>query len=278
MPTQKTNQSLKTEQPIGIFDSGIGGLTVAHAIHQLMPAETLVYFGDTAHLPYGEKSTAAIKSYSLHIADFLLKHKCKIIVIACNTASAIAWKVVHDHVGSKIDVINVIDPVVNAVVKSKAKHVGVIGTNNTVKTNVYADKILEANNMLQVSSLATPLLAPMIEEGFFNNKISKTIINDYLSRPKLKNIDSLILACTHYPLIKSEIESYYKGKATIIDSAEIVAQHVKQVLQNKKLLNKGEARKHHFFVSDYTQSFEKSTRFFFKGKIKLELQNIWKAF
>lgn len=276
--TNKINVALSSSQAIGIFDSGIGGLTVAQAITKLMPAETIVYFGDTAHMPYGEKSPAAIKSYSLHIADLLLKHKCKIIVIACNTASAIAWNVVHEHVAGKVDVVNVIDPVVDAVIADKASHVGVIGTNNTIKANTYAYKIMAAKKTIVVSSLATPLLAPMIEEGFFNNKISRTIINDYLSRPKLKNIDALILACTHYPLIKPEIEAYYKGKTTIVDSAEIVAQHIKNVLQQKKLLHKGQARKHHFFVSDYTEAFEKSTRFFFKGKIKLEAQNIWKEF
>ena len=267
------------ENPIGVFDSGIGGLTVAGAIHKLLPKETLVYFGDTAHLPYGDKSPAAIKSYALHIADLLLEHKCKIIVIACNTASALAYNTVKDHVEGRVDVISVIEPVVNAVTHNAAlKTIGVIGTKATVKSDIYAQKISEKNKNITVESLATPLLAPMIEEGFFNNKISKTIIHDYLSRPKLKKIDALILGCTHYPLIKPEIESFYKGKTRIVDSAEIVAQHVKEVLSSKKLLNKGKAGRHHFYVSDYTKSFEESTKLFFKGKIKLELNNIWKEF
>ncbi|MBK8847040.1 MAG: glutamate racemase [Bacteroidetes bacterium] len=270
--------NVSANNPIGIFDSGIGGLTVASAIHTLMPNETLIYFGDTAHLPYGEKSAAAIKSYSLHIADLLLKHKCKMIVIACNTASAIAWQTVREHVAGSVEVINVIDPVVEDVCSLNLKHIGVIGTNNTVKTDIYAKKIMARNKSLQVSSLATPLLAPMIEEGFFNNKISKTIIHDYLSRAKLKNIKALILACTHYPLIKPEIESYYKSKVHIIDSAMIVAAFVKERLKAQKLLNSGKVRKHHFYVSDYTQSFEQSTRYFFKGRIKLEEMNIWKSF
>lgn len=267
------------QDPIGIFDSGIGGLTVANAINKLMPKESLIYFGDTAHLPYGEKSPAAIKSYAMYICDVLLKHHCKIIVIACNTASALAYQTVKDHVQGKVDVVSVIEPTVEFVTSNNLlKNIGVIATKATIKSDVYAQEIQKANKSISVESLATPLLAPMIEEGFFNNKISKTIINDYLSRPKLKKIDSLILACTHYPLIKPEIESFYKGKVKIIDSTEIVAQKVKSKLDKLQLLNKGKAAKHRFYVSDYTRSFEESTRLFFKGNIKLELMNIWKAF
>ncbi len=272
-------QTYKPSDPIGIFDSGIGGLTVANAIHQLLPNEAIIYFGDTAHLPYGDKSPAAIKSYSLHIADVLLKNRCKIIVIACNTASAIAYKTVKDHVEGAVEVVSVIEPTVEYVTAGNyTGRVGVIATKATIKSDVYAQEIKKVNSDVVVESLATPLLAPMIEEGFFNNKISKTIINDYLSRPKLKKIDTLILACTHYPLIKPEIESYYKGKVRIIDSTEIVAQKVKEKLAAARLLNKDKKGKHHFYVSDYTRSFEQSTKLFFKGNVKLELLNIWKAF
>lgn len=263
-------------RPLGIFDSGIGGLTVANAIHELMPNETLVYFGDTAHLPYGDKSPEAIKKWSVVISDFLLSHHCKAIIIACNTISSVAVEAVKRHVSNKAIVINVIDPVVDYVsAQAGAKHVGVIGTKATVKSDVYAKKLLARSKKMAVSSLATPLLAPMIEEGFFNNKISKTIINDYLSRPKLKNIDSLILGCTHYPLIRPEIEQYYKGRVNIFDSARIVAHHVQWVLDENNLLNQGKSQKHHFFISDYTSSFEQSTKIFFKGKIKLEHKNLW---
>ncbi|MFN5706262.1 MAG: glutamate racemase, partial [bacterium] len=120
-----------------------------------------------------------------------------------------------------------------------------------------------------------PLLAPMIEEGFFNNNISKTIINSYLEKPKLRKVDSLVLACTHYPLIKKEILEFYKREINILDSAEIVAQYVKKVLAKKKLLNTKKTGNHHFYVSDFTSSFEKSTKIFFKEKIHLELKNIW---
>ncbi len=264
-------------RPLGIFDSGIGGLTVASAINKLMPHEQIVYFGDTAHLPYGDKSPESIKKWALAISDFLMTYNCKVIVIACNSISSVAYDLIKDHIGNNAIIINVIDPVVDFVsTQPKLKSVGVIGTKATIKTDIYAKKIKSKNKKLQVASLATPLLAPMIEEGFFNNKISKTIINDYLSRPKLKGVDSLILGCTHYPLIKPEIEQYYKGKVTLFDTAGIVANYTKEILNTNGLLNNGKKMKHHFFVSDYTASFAESTKLFFKGKIKLEHNNLWK--
>jgi glutamate racemase len=263
--------------PIGIFDSGIGGLTVANAINKKLPNEKLIYFGDTAHLPYGDKSADSIKYYSIRIAKFLLDNNCKTIVIACNTASSLAYETVKDFVGKNALVINVIDPVVEkAATDDQYKKIGVIGTKGTIKSDVYSEKIKAVNNGIEVASLATPLLAPMIEEGFFNNKISRTVIQSYLEKPKLKKIDALILACTHYPLIKPEIEEYYKGEVNIYDSAEIVADYVKKALSGKKLLSKGQKPQHHFYVSDFTESFEKSTRFFFKTKIHLEEVSIWK--
>lgn len=269
--------SKPTVRPLGIFDSGIGGLTVASAIHELMPDETIIYFGDTAHLPYGDKSPEAINKWSVVISDFLLSLHCKAIIIACNTISSVAFETVKKHVGNRALVINVIDPVVDYVsAQTGSRHIGVIGTKATIKSDVYSAKLKAKSKKLAVSSLATPLLAPMIEEGFFNNKISKTIINDYLSRPKLKNIDSLILGCTHYPLIRPEIEQFYKGRVHIFDSARIVAHQVQWKLDEEKLLHQGKAAKHRFFISDYTASFEKSTKIFFKGKVKLEQKNLWK--
>jgi glutamate racemase len=264
--------------PIGIFDSGIGGLTVANAIHRLLPNETLIYFGDTAHLPYGDKAPESIRGYSAKITDYLLEQNCKMIVIACNTASSIAYETVKKQAGGNAIVVDVINPVVAEVsAMKKVKHVGVIGTRATVRSNAYAIRIEEKNPSMKVSSLATPLLAPMIEEGFFNNKISRTIINSYLSRPKIKKIDALILACTHYPLIKPEIVEYYKGNINIVDSADIVARHVKDLLEEGNLLNSDKAHKHRFYISDFTKSFEESTKIFFKGKIKLEHKNLWNS-
>lgn len=270
-------KQLRSNDPIGIFDSGIGGLTVASAITKQLPNEKIIYFGDTAHLPYGDKSPDSIKYYGIRISQFLLQRRCKLIVIACNTASSMAYETVKDFVGDQAHVVNVIDPVVDEVTSDKRiRRVGVIGTKGTIRSDIYSKKIKAARKNIEVPSLATPLLASMIEEGFFNNKISRTIINSYLSRPKLSKIDSLILACTHYPLIKPEIEEYYGGKVNIIDSAGVVAQHVRELLKKKNLLTKDKKPKHHFYVSDYTDSFEKSTKYFFRNKIHLEEVSIWK--
>lgn len=264
-------------RPIGVFDSGIGGLTVANAIKQLVPNEQLVYFGDTAHLPYGEKSPDSIRYYSLKIGNFLAEQDCKAIVIACNTASAYAYKDLQDVLGKRIPIINVIDPVVQHIAHDPThKQIGVIATKATIRSDMYAKKLRELKPDLKVASLATPLLVPMIEEGFFNNTISKAIIHAYLDKPKLKKIDSLILACTHYPLIRKEIEQYYNGRVYIVDSAEIVARYVKQILEMMDLLHGEEkAFQHRFYVSDLTPSFEQSTKIFFKEKIELEHKNIW---
>lgn len=276
MPSEKKTTANSANRPIGIFDSGIGGLTVANAIQKELPYESLVYFGDTAHLPYGDKSPDSIKYYSIRIAQFLLQQQCKMIVIACNTASSLAFETVKSFVDGKVPVINVIDPVVEHVIRTgKRKKIGVIGTKGTIKSDIYAKKIRSRNSKLDVASLATPLLAPMIEEGFFNNKISRTVIASYLSSRKLAKIDSLILACTHYPLIKKEVEEYYEEGVEIVDSAGVVAAHVKEVLKKSKQLAGKKKPVHHFYVSDFTKSFEESTKYFFKNKIHLEKSDIW---
>ena len=257
-------------KPIGIFDSGIGGLTVAGAIQKILPNEQLIYYGDTAHLPYGDKSSEAIKGYSINIARFLLSQNCKMIVIACNTASSHAYDLLKKEIGHQVPIVSVIEPVVNALVKAgKYRHVGIIGTKSTIQSGLYDRQINLADTRIKVSPLATPLLAPMIEEGYFDDNISHTVIREYLSSPKLKNIDSLVLACTHYPLIKTEISDYYKGKVDIINTAEIVADYVKDLLEQMDLLNLSPSKHHRFYVSDYTKSFEKSTRMFFGEKISL---------
>lgn len=265
------------ERPIGIFDSGIGGLTVASAIKKLLPNESFIYFGDTAHLPYGDKSPESIRHYVARITSYLLARKCKAIVIACNTATAHAYKTVVDICGPKIPVINVIDPVANYISENYNDcKVGVIGTKGTIQSRIYVHRIEKLNPTIKVLSNATPLLAPMIEEGFFNNSISQTVINNYLSKRTFGGIDALILGCTHYPLIKKEVEHFYKKEIEIIDSAKVVAQEVKTVLASKDLLNLSAAEaQYNFYISDYTESFERSTKTFFKEKIKLEEARIW---
>lgn len=268
--------TIKKEQPIGVFDSGIGGLTVAHAIRQLLPNESMIYFGDTAHLPYGDKSEAAIQAYSIKIADVLIRKGCKVIVIACNSASSAAYELLKEYVRKDIQIINVIDPMIELVSNSfTGKSVGLIGTKRTVQSGVYVRKIQGLEKDITVKSVATPLLAPMIEEGFFNNQISHEIIAQYLGDPELQGIEALILACTHYPLIKKEIKNYYGEQMTVLDSSETVAQALKTYLERENLLNADGTPAHQFMVSDYTESFEASARMFFKETVHLEKHPLW---
>lgn len=263
-------------QPIGIFDSGIGGLTVAHAIKERMPNESLVYFGDTAHLPYGDKSEAAIQAYSIKITDVLLKAGCKVIVIACNSASSAAYELLKEYVKRGVTVINVIDPMVNLVRKQFATgRVGLIGTKRTIGSGIYSRKLKENGSRVELVSLATPLLVPMIEEGFFDNNISHDIIHKYLSDPVFNNIDALVLACTHYPLIKNEINQYFNREVAILDSSEVIAEAVSNHLKINQIESFSRTADHRFFVSDFTPSFEASTRLFFGEQVKLELNAFW---
>jgi glutamate racemase len=267
---------LTKEQPIGVFDSGIGGLTVAYAIRTLLPYESMIYFGDTAHLPYGDKSEAAIQAYSVKIADVLIRKGCKVIVIACNSASSAAYELLKEYVRKDIKIINVIDPMIELVSEQfQGKHVGLIGTKRTVQSGVYVRKIQDLQKSISVSSVATPLLAPMIEEGFFNNQISHEIIAQYLGDPGLHGIEALILACTHYPLIKKEINNFYEKKLTVLDSSETVARALRIYLEKENLLNIENRPSHQFLVSDYTDSFEASARMFFKESVHLEKHPLW---
>jgi glutamate racemase len=264
--------SIQTERPIGIFDSGIGGLTVANAVLQALPNEDIIYFGDTAHLPYGDKSPENIRQYVMDIGAFLLSRNCKVIIIACNSASSVAYDMLVQQAGDKAIVINVIDPIVQYILQKGYKHVGVIGTRATIGSDVYRKKIYKVNSDITVYSLATPLLAPMIESGFFNGQISQLVIEKYLEDENLEDIETLVLACTHYPLIKEEIAQYYKDKnVEILASNEIVAAYVRCLLQEKGLTNPSDdPGEHRFFVSDYTESFDKTTQIFYGSHVTLE--------
>ncbi len=262
-------------QPIGIFDSGIGGLTVANAIHRALPNEHLIYFGDTVHLPYGDKSADAIRYYCLKISKFLLEQNCKMIVIACNSASSAAYDMLLDFFEGKALFVNVVDPLVNSVIANNYQNVGVIATKATINSSIYRNKIKSQNQKVKVNQLATPLLAPMIEEGFYSGTISKSVIANYLSNPDLQGIDALLLACTHYPLIKAEIDEYYDGKVTIMDSTDVVTSEVKRILAEENLLATTRTEDDQFYVSDYTTSFEETARNFYGADIKLEAKQIW---
>lgn len=271
---------MKNKRPIGIFDSGIGGLTVAKAIRDYLPNEDLIYFGDTAHFPYGDKEPSSIKAYADKITDFLIRQNCKAVIIACNTASAIAHEFLVEKYGGVVPIFDVISPVANHFIIHPAKRVGVIATKGTVGSGVYAKSIQAINKNIKVQSLATPLLAPMIEEGFFNNSISATVLNEYLSDAVLEEIESIILGCTHYPIIQKEVEVYFSQnnqKVEVLNSASLVAQAVKDALLKSNLSQNqsNEKVEHHFYVSDYTNSFEKSTKIFFGDLLKLEKLDLW---
>jgi len=261
----------KTSQPIGIFDSGIGGLTIAKAIVEKLPKESIVYFGDTAHLPYGEKSAEVICRYAKRIVDKLLLEKCKLILIACNSASAAAYDFLQEYIGDRALLINVIDPMVQFLkCHYQHKYVGLIGTKLTINSKIYHEKIRELGVDIKLHALATPLLVPAIEEGFFQHPIIDVLLEEYLSDKKLENIDALVLGCTHYPVIKKSIEEFYQKRIAIIDAAPIVAEEVKKVLKAHKLLSHGKKGNKHFFVSDYTAAFAKGAKMFFGENIKLE--------
>ena len=262
--------------PIGIFDSGTGGLTVAQAVKKLLPREDMIYFGDTAHLPYGDKSATTIQSYSIKITNALLERGCKAILIACNSASAAAFELVKEYVGSRALVVNVVDPVVDYVGKNHLHHkVGLIGTLQTVNSKVFEMKLNGKGADVNLAPLATPLLVPMIEEGFIHDKISHEIIAKYLTDDQLKDISALILGCTHYPIIKSDIKEFYKDSVELIDSANIVAQSLKQQLENLDLLTDVNDGHDQFLVSDFTPAFEKAAGLFFNKEIHLEKYPLW---
>ncbi len=267
---------MTASQPIGIFDSGIGGLTVAQSIARTLPNEQMIYFGDTAHLPYGDKSFEAIKSYAIHIADFLLEKKCKAILIACNTASAAAYDTLKEYVGCRALVMNVIDPLVDKVTNDRTiRKIGIIGTKATIASGVYEKKLKEKRKDLEVASLATALLASMIEAGFYNNSVSQAVINSYLSYPDFQDIQGIILACTHYPLIRSEIDFYFHQRIKVFDSTDIVAEKLLAELEKEKLLNESNKNSHEFYVSDFTPSFGQTARLFFGHDVQLKHHNIW---
>ena len=258
-------------RPIGIFDSGIGGLTIAKELHRVLPNESMLYFGDTAHLPYGDKSPETIIGYSVAIAEFLLKNNCKAVFIACNSASSTAYDAVVSHVPADVPVFNVIDPLIEYISKRfHAEKVGVIGTRATIGSHVFLNRIRAIDPSIILVEKSTGLLASMIEEGFHNNEISQAVIQAYLEDSRFEGIKALIPACTHYPLISNEIDDYFKHQVEVIDAPGIIAQQVKRALEENNQLSDSENPDLHFMVSDLTASFQKSAAIFFGEKVKLE--------
>ena len=272
--------------PIGIFDSGMGGLTVAKTITEYMPDENIVYFGDTAHTPWGDKSTAAIQAYAIKICDVLLQHQCKLIVIACHTASTAAYELIAEYVGKKAFVINVVDPLIKYIQQHHSnKKIGLIGTKQTVRSNTYKRRVDRLEQNIELVSLATPLLVPLIEEGFSEKHVTTSILQEYLSHPTLENIEALILGCTHYPLLKPMIQNFYQNKIDIIDASDMTAKILQEHLTLHNLLNlrkkseatneKDSASQRTFYVSDDNEFFETIAKLFFQKKIELKHYPLW---
>ncbi len=264
-----------SKAPIGIFDSGIGGLTVASSVSKAFPKESILYFGDTAHLPYGEKSIESIQKYAVEITEFLLEKGCKMIVIACNSASAAAYELLSENYGNRVPVVDVISPLVELISSKSYAKVGVMATKATVISDVYSKKLMELKPGIEVVNLAAGLLVTMIEEGFFNNDISNAVLHKYLTYPDFEDIEALLLACTHYPLLRPEIESFYKGRVAVYDSVDSVTEKIGRLLKSKNLRNESDEEPiRRFFVSDYTESFEQTTRIFYKNKVNLEVASL----
>jgi len=244
---------------IGIFDSGIGGLTVVRELMRQMPEHGIIYFGDTARYPYGNKSKQTIERYALEDARFLISKGAKIIVTACNTASALAIDALRKQID--LPLFEVVAPAVEKALQvTKNKRVGVIGTRGTIKSEIYKNKILELDAKTQVFSKACPLFAPLVEEGWTRRAETKRIIKAYLAPLKIKNIDTLILGCTHYPLLKSQIQKKAGKRVVLVDSAQEVVAGIKKFLNDNPEVDKNLARnaeKSQFYLSDlsdHTQS------------------------
>lgn len=243
--------------PIGIFDSGIGGLTVVRKIRERLPNERLIYFGDTARVPYGTKSQPTVRRYAADDTRLLLKYQPKMIVVACNTVSALALDVV-EHLGNGIPVLGVLKAGARlAVERSKTKHVGVIGTSATISSNAYPLEITKLDPSAEVYSKACPLFVPLAEEGFIRHDASRLIAKEYLSELLSHQIDSLVLGCTHYPILKPMIADVVGEGVNIIDSAEAVAMEVEAVLRERELLNPAtNSELPKVLVSDLPQKFK----------------------
>jgi glutamate racemase len=256
---------------IGIFDSGVGGLTVARAIMQQIPEYDIVYFGDTAHTPYGTKSSETVIGYTINNIEFLLSRGAEIIVIACNTASSVATAPVLKQFS--VPIFEVITPAVElAVQASKNLNFGIIGTRATITSGIYETKIIENQPQARVYSVACPLLVPLVEEGWLDRAETAMIVKKYLQPLKTRQIDTLILGCTHYPLLKKVIQRKIGKRVHLIDSSISAANRVKAFLDANRQIDRRLGRNDHLtlFVSDVTDQFKKIAEMTLKTNITFE--------
>ncbi len=248
-----------SEAPVGVFDSGVGGLTVAREIMRQIPNERIVYFGDTARVPYGSKSKETITKYSRQIVHFLQEQRVKAIVVACNTASAYAMEEIERELD--IPVLGVVKPGAKVAAEvTRNGRVGVIGTEGTIKSQIYTTYIKEMNPEIVVQGKACPLFVPLVEEGFWKDPVTDEIAARYLGSLIDSDIDTLILGCTHYPLIRSTLGRIMGEKVTLVNPAYETARELKELLTAENLLNKkGQGlgnNRYRFYVSDMADKFQ----------------------
>ncbi|MCX8028650.1 MAG: glutamate racemase [Brevinematales bacterium] len=259
-------------RPIGVFDSGVGGLTVLNQIRRLLPRESIIYLGDTKHLPYGDKSEEAIIRFSIQNSKFLVSKNVKAIVIACNSASSVAVPALKQMFD--LPIIDVIEPTVEFVANNPPSSILIIGTIRTVKSGVFASKVSSVDKGIKVFSKACPLFVPLVEEGAFIDKNSyiylslENAIKHYLSEFKGK-IDSLIMGCTHYPLIEREINEFM-GNINMIDPGRCAAMKLKGVLESMNLLSDGIGRFEEFFVTDLSERTKQVSEIILGNNINIE--------
>ncbi len=242
-------------RPIGIFDSGIGGLTVVHEVFKRLPGEQIVYFGDTARVPYGTKSPKVVQHFAMQDVRFLLKQNVKMSVVACHTVSSVAMDSLIEQF--HFPILGVVTPGVHAALEAtRNRRIGVIGTKATIVSKSYETQFMRLNPEIQVFSQACPLFVPLAEEGWLSGEITKLVAEKYLNSLKKHQIDTLILGCTHYPLLKSVIQEVLGDGVTLIDSAEETSRAVEEKLVREKIQNAGtEKTEHQFFVSDIPHQF-----------------------
>jgi len=264
--------SSMNEQPIGVFDSGIGGLSVVTHILKLLPRENIIYFGDTARVPYGSRSNEIVQTYAVEDAAFLTSKNVKAMVIACNTVSAVGLEKVR--AAFSVPVIGVIIPGAQAAARTtKNKKVGVIGTIATIASQSYANAIRLIDPAIEVTSQPCPLFVPLAEEGWTTHKASQLIAEEYLEPLKDAKVDTLVLGCTHYPLLHDIIHKTMGAGVTLVNPGEETVRWTKDFLAQHNLLNKsGQPPRHSFYVSDLPQKFlEVGERF-----LGMKLENVEK--
>jgi glutamate racemase len=276
-----------TSLPIGIFDSGVGGLTVYRALHEHLPNERFVYLGDTARVPYGTKSLATVERYAVENARFLASHGIKMLVVACNTASALALPAITSAL--QLDVVGVIGPGARAATKRAGRlgsqRIGVIATESTVQSGAYSEAIKKANEEAIVIERACPMFVPLAEEGWADSEVTRSIAATYLADLRTQ-VDTLVLGCTHYPILRDVIQQTVGDGVTLIDSGEATALEVDVLLKEKGLgrltLPTGALERHlcddldHFYVTDAAERFARvAERFLGVKPSRLEAVEVW---